>query len=548
MGLLRFGSPLAFLVLLAVYYAASGERLRFLMGNSLQFAGATCAVSLPLGALLAVLVSKTDVPGRRAAIAVLALLLFVPLYLQAAAWLAGFGQQGWLTLAADDVLPRDHPLCSALPLLGGWRGAVWIQAMAAVPWVCLIVGAGLRTVEPELEEDALLSAPAPSVLVRVTLRRAAGWLLVATLWIAVICGGEITVTDLFQIRTFAEEVFDPAKYQQTPLSLLSGVLAATALLLVAVSACAGLTPQFATASLRSVWIVRLKRWRWPAAALLWAMLAIMVAVPVGNLLYKAGIVVSQTETGRERSWSPLKAAAVVLAAPEEHAREFGWSGMLAMAVAFGTVVLGLCLANLAVSGRKRSGAVFLITAFTLSLPGPVLGVWLTELFTLGASRGPAAPAIAYLYDRTILAPWVAQTIKILPLAVLILWHARKSVAAAVLETATLEGAGVLTKLWRIVVPNIRAALALTLVAAFVLSMGELSATILVVPPGMELLAVRIFSLIHYGVHDREAAISLALLALLSAGVLIFCGGRFLIYRPIAAQLPQMSGNGDSYLN
>ncbi len=46
------------------------------------------------------------------------------------------------------------------PWLAGWRAAVWVHTLAAVPWVVLMVGAGLLAVEAELEEDAATCAPA----------------------------------------------------------------------------------------------------------------------------------------------------------------------------------------------------------------------------------------------------------------------------------------------------------------------------------------------------------------------------------------------------
>jgi len=48
------------------------------------------------------------------------------------------------------------------------------------------------------------------------------------------------------------------------------------------------------------------------------------------------------------------------------------------------------------------------------------------------------------------------------------------------------------------------------------AVGELAATVLVVPPGPTTISVRIFSLIHYGVDDRVAAICLVLVLGLAA--------------------------------
>jgi len=54
---------------------------------------------------------------------------------------------------------------------------------------------------------------------------------------------------------------------------------------------------------------------------------------------------------------------------------------------------------------------------------------------------------------------------------------------------------------------------------FVLSLHELTGTLLVTPPGIETLSVRIYSLYHYGAGNMVAALSLFLIlgSLLTVG-------------------------------
>jgi iron(III) transport system permease protein len=155
---------------------------------------------LPLGTLLAAAIFKSDVPGRRIAALLLVGMLFVPLYLVTGAWDAGFGVQGWHTLSTNPHLAHE-------PWLTGWRAAVWVHALAAVPWVVLIVGASLRAVEAEIEEDAATCATPQKVMWHVSIRRAAPAIVLAGVWVAIMTTTEISVTDFFQVRTFAEEVY-----------------------------------------------------------------------------------------------------------------------------------------------------------------------------------------------------------------------------------------------------------------------------------------------------------------------------------------------------
>src|SRR6187399_2863309 len=99
--------------------------------NSARLASLTCLIALPLGTLLAAAIFKSDVPGRRTAAALAVGMLFIPLYLVTGAWDAGFGVQGWHTLSNNPHLVHE-------PWLAGWRAAVWVHSLAAVPWVVLI--------------------------------------------------------------------------------------------------------------------------------------------------------------------------------------------------------------------------------------------------------------------------------------------------------------------------------------------------------------------------------------------------------------------------
>ena len=71
-------------------------RLRGLAINTLALSASSAAIAGAMGVPLALLLTRVDLPLRRAGLALAALLLFMPLYLHAAAWQAGWGMQGAL--------------------------------------------------------------------------------------------------------------------------------------------------------------------------------------------------------------------------------------------------------------------------------------------------------------------------------------------------------------------------------------------------------------------------------------------------------------------
>src|SRR6476620_2679105 len=161
------------------------RRVALLWLNSARLAAFACILALPIGTLLALAIFKTDMPGRRAAATLLVGMLFLPIYLITGAWDAGFGVQGWFTMLSNAHLLHE-------PLLTGWRAAVSLHALAAVHWVVLIVGANLRAVESEIEEDAATIVPPYRVLWHVSVRRAIAGICLAGVWIAIVTTTEIS--------------------------------------------------------------------------------------------------------------------------------------------------------------------------------------------------------------------------------------------------------------------------------------------------------------------------------------------------------------------
>ncbi len=492
----------------------------YLAENTLLFAGLVCALAVPLGTLLAVLVFRCDLPGRRLARWLLVMQLFIPLHVQVAAWNAGFGVSGWFT---GGMVSSERWV-----LLELWRGAVLVQAVALLPWVTLIVGAGLKLVEPELEEEALLTAGPFRVMALVSLPRAAPAVGVAILWAATVTAGEMTVTDLYRIRTFAEELYlalaawaEPGEAALAVAPLLTLVVW---MLLLIVPAVSSLAPPAGTIRFRRAVQFALGRWRWPAGMFVATLIVLVLAVPVANLVYQAGLQVELTSAGPVRSWSPAKLWRIIATSPSRYAQEFRWSGQIAAYGACVATALGLALAVWARASRWGRRGTLYTSALAAAVPGPLLAMALIALF-----NHRSVPLMVFLYDRTIIPAMLAVTIKSLPITALVLWAAVRHVPQALLDAAALEGAGPWSRLWHVLLPEARFALPAAWLLAFALGMGELGATVLILPPGVETLSRQILGLVHSGVEDFVAGICLIVLGFIALLTLV---GSALVRRTI----------------
>jgi iron(III) transport system permease protein len=508
---------------------------------------ATEALALPTGIVVALLLFRTDVMGRRIVVAVVALAAFVPLPLLATAWLGALGNVGRLQAIG------------VRPILVGRTGAAVVHALATLPWVVLIVGVGMCAVEPELEESALLDYGPIRVLLRVTLRRALLAVAAAALAVAVLTAGDMTVTDLLQIRTYAEEAYLQYSLGRGPgeaaMVALPPLVVLGTLILIVGRALARLDPTRVVSSFARARVWRLGHWRIPGGVLLVALVGSAAGLPLYSLLWRAGRVGGRATLGQPPSWSlsgligtllyaaaeiwePLQAslfwtavaatmtAALACALAWAARRSFAWqcAAMATLALTLATpgpvAGMALVLAYRALPVIPDSPALFALAETLRCLPYPLLAV---TLATPGPMPGMALVlayrALPVMYDSPAMIV-MAETLRSLPYALLLLWPFLRSFPQDYLDAAALDGQGPWGQMVRVVVPLSRRPLLAAWAVAFAIGLGELPATNLVAPPGTPPLSVVIWSLLHTGVESHLAGVALLMLLVVACAGLL----------------------------
>jgi iron(III) transport system permease protein len=435
------------------------------------------------------------------------------------------------------VDPAGTPAMSAWrPWALGMRCAIWVQAVAALPWVILLAGQGLCWVERELEEDAALAAGPWRVFRHVTLRRSLAAVGAALLWVAVQTGGEVTVTDTMQVRTYAEEVYsqyvrpEPDDTATTAEALQARAVAVSvpalavtgALLLAAALWWERNLPPLETLTDPSPRPYRLGWARWPCLAAVLLVAGVLLGVPLASLVYKAGW------GGSPPHWSAATALFYVRANPE--ARGEVIAGNVGFGLATGAVTGALALAAcwLAVGSRWFRAGLLVLVVTAWALPGPVVGLGLKSACLALTDVGP--PAVGrWLYHGPSYLPvaW-ACLVRYFPCAVALLWPVVRLVPPELRDAARVDGAGPVQEFRHLVWPLTGLAWVRAAWAVAILSLGELGASKLVSTPGAPTLAHEIFNKMHYGVTNDLAGLCLVLLAFVAAGGAVVAGlGRIL---------------------
>lgn len=492
--------PLLLMIALSVAaFLLADERTDLLLANTIWLAVLCGLICLPIGTALAAVLFMTDLPGRRFFRFLIIAWLFMPAYLQVAGWTAGFGLQGWFS--------RQVFLSEAVAILDGWRGAVLLQAIVAIPWVTLIVGTGMQALPRHLAEQAQLDLRPWQVLMFVVLPLAAPSVGIAGLWVFILTSCDITITDVFQIRTYAEEIFTGFalgdSLDQAQIRALPGAILVAGLCVIALIVCRSIAESVSATRMTTPWRLRLRSQRWSVFLVTLTIMMLLVGVPIGNLVYKAGIDVDQEGEERIRQWSVTKFVDIVSESPFTFAEEMAWSILLGQLASLAVVAIAIPWAWLARFRPTVRLAGWTLVVLGLSIPGPIIALGLGRLV-----NQPDSDVLFYLYDRTLFLPWLTLAIRSFPFAFLIGTVAFQRLPRPLLDSAATDGAGRWSQLLYIAIPQSGASIACIWIVSFVVATADLSASILAVPPGVTTVAIRTFNLVHYGVEDYLAGLCL----------------------------------------
>src|SRR4030095_8365992 len=195
-----------------------------LLVNSLRIASGVADVATAIGAVLGVLIARAPIRARNAVRLGLAVPALIPTYALALSWIFATGAEGLVT--------RLLGLGAVAPLTYSPIGAIIVLAIALYPVPMLATEAAVRRIESRLEEAALLVAPVPRVLTRITLPLLSPSVASSGLLTFVLALSDYAVPNLLRQRVFTTEVF-------TAFAALYDVSRATALALPLLAAAAG---------------------------------------------------------------------------------------------------------------------------------------------------------------------------------------------------------------------------------------------------------------------------------------------------------------------
>ncbi len=503
----------------------SAENLT-LLRNSVTFAAGAALLALFVGTTLAWMNERTNTPFKTLFFALAIVPLVIPGILFTVAWIMLASPKiGLINVALQRLTGSDLVFVNVYTM----AGMIFVDGLHYSPMAFLLMTATFRSMDPALEEQAAISgASVLQVARRITLRLA---------WPAAL--GSLLILFVRAIESFEVpallglpvgiHVYTSAIYQaihQYPsrigLAAAYGItlLLITALGIYAHSRLAGAGGRFATVTGKGFRprTIDLGRWRYLSAAVFVLYFAIVVLLPFLVLLWS-----STQKFYSPPSWDALGRMSLdsyraVLAWPG-----FGrtvWNSLVLAIGSAATIMLVTAVVAWIVVRTRLPGRSLLdqLASLPLVFPGMVLGLAIMVCYL----------ALDIGVYGTLWIMFIAYVTRFLPFGMRYSSASMLQIHKELEESAAMSGASWGLTFRRVVLPLLKPGLVAGFIYVMIVSIRELSSSILLYSPGTEVVSIMIWELWQNGQHVELSALGVMLIValLLLVSLAQLAGRRF----------------------
>ena len=497
-----------------------------LFWNSVKFASGTAVLAFVLGTLLAWMNERTNTPFKALFFALSLIPLVIPGILFTVSWiLLGSPKIGLINLALQKVFDTEAVFINVYSL---W-GMIWVEALHYSPMAFLLMTAAFRAMDPALEESAVMSgASVWQVLTRVTLPLV--WpAIFATLLILFVRAIESFEVPALLGLPVGIQVFTSAIYQAVhryPSQIgLASAYAVTLLLLTTIgvyfqSVLSSRGNKYATMTGKGFRPrqIDLGPWRYLAVAVFLVYFLLIVLLPFAVLLWSSFqkfYSVPSIEAIQRMTFEPYR---TVLDHPGLWRSV--WNSLV-LAVGSATLIMLVTSVICWIVVKTRLPGRWLldnIASLPMVFPGIVLGLSIMILYLY-------VPIGVY---GTIWILVIAYVTRFLPYGLRYNTTSMLQIHKELEESAAMSGASWTTSFRRIILPLLKPGLVAGWIYIMIVSIRELSSSILLYSPGNEVLSILIWELWENGQYVELSALGVMFIIALFILVMIaqWVGSKF----------------------
>jgi len=505
------------------YLSSDNARLFF---NSLQFSIGAALLSLLVGTALAWMNERTNTPFKTLFFALAIIPLVIPGILFTVSWiLLASPKIGLINLALQKLFDTDAVFVNAYTM----AGMIWVDGLHYSPVAFLLMTAAFRSMDPALEEQAAMSgASVPQIARRVTLPLAWPAALGALLILFVRAIESFEVPALLGlpvgIHVYTSSIYQAIHQYPSQIGLAAAyavtLLLITSLGIYAQSRLSSQGARFSTVTGKGFRprTIDLGGWRYVTAAIFILYFIVIVLLPFLVLVWS-----SLQKFYSAPSWAALSRVSLdsyraVLDYPQF--MNTVWNSVVLALGSATTVMLVSAVIAWIVVRTKVPGRWMLdnVASLPLVFPGLVLGL---------------AIMVCYLYIDigiygTLWIIFIAYVTRFLPYGMRYSSASMLQIHKELEESAAMSGASWSMTFRRVVLPLLKPGLLAGFIYVMIVSIRELSSSILLYSPGTEVVSIMIWELWQNGQYVELSALGVMLILALFLLVMLaqLVGRRF----------------------
>lgn len=441
------------------------------------------------GTVLGFLLYKTDV--RFGGFFKLSLLipLFISPYILAVAW------KDFFYLLFDNT-----------SYISTYFGVILVLSLIFTPLSMLVIGSSLSNINSQLEESGLIVTNLRRVIFKVTLPLIKPSLITSFILVFIFSISEFSVPAFFGVKVFTTEIFTQfsAFYNHSLAVLQSSFLILICILLLFAE-----RKHIAEATFFSVGnkgtntkLYKIKDYSF-GLPFLFVWFIISVVLPFIILF------IQSFSTGTSKI---IQAFKLLLPAVFD-------SIWLAFTAALIIVFVGFAAANFSGRKNKLSNSFDWLLLIIFAIPSTILGISLIKFYN--------HPALDFIYASYAIIV-IAYVGKFSFITAKLIGNSIKQIPNSLDEAALIEGITPFSRLRKILIPLILPTLFVAFVISFIFSLGELGITIMLYPPGTEIMPIKVFTIMANAPQSLVSSMTLIVFSI----TLLIIAAFYFIMKPV----------------
>ena len=469
-----FATALFFDTLLSNNIQLFNAKTFILLAKSIGIATIVGLFSTFFGIILGFVLYKTNVKFR----ALLKLLLLIPLvispYILAVAWKDFF-----------------FTLFNSTSLSSSYLGVILVLTIIFTPLSMLIIGSAFANINSKIEESSLMITNLQNTILKIILPLIKPAIITSFVLVFIFSISEFSVPVFFGVNVFTTEIFTQfSAFYNHSLAILQSVL----LIIICVLLLFAERKYIADAPFLSIGSKGISNKYYSEKNLnAFSLIFLFVWIIISTI---SSFLIIVFQAFKDGGSTLIKAFNLLLPT-------FVNSIFIAFAGAIITVIIGFVAAHYSSQTKKRNSFIWILL-IVFAIPSTILGISFIKFYN--------QPFLNFIYGTyaIIIIGYIA---KFSFIATKLISNAIKQVPKSLDEAAQISGITSFARLQKILIPIILPSVFVAFLVSFIFSFGELGTTIMLYPPGTEIMPIKVFTIMANAPQSLTSSMTLIVFSL-----------------------------------